>query len=156
MLTMSTKSLLTKTERKIAKAKIKGKKNQEIGAEVYPNASPQSQRQMVYRELKKPQVAQYIEQTKTIALKEAGVTWSKIVQPFVDAWQAERPDGTPDHTTRMVASKNLAGLMEKPQPQEPAPTQTIEELASVSDEIEMQRLLFKRQDKQDKTNQIDQ
>lgn len=146
MLTMSTKSLLTKTERKIAKAKIKGKKNQEIGAEVFPNASPQSQRQMVYRELKKPEMAQYIEQTKTIALKEAGVTWGKIVQPFADALLAEKPDGTIDHTTRMVASRNLAGLMEKPQPQESAP-HTLKELANTSDEIELQRLIFKTQDK---------
>lgn len=112
--------LITPKTKRIIKAKIKGASNKDIGAVEYPNATPRSQEVMVSRELKKPNVAQYYEQSKLQALKEHNITWSRIIKPISDGLAAQTniydKQGIlmatePDLNTQMRASKQAADLL---------------------------------------------
>lgn len=128
----------TQKQRRIIKAKIQGASNKDIGAAEYPQATPQSQAVLISRELKKTNVAQYMEQSKLQALKEHNITWSRIIRPINDALEANKvvilgkgedafADVQPDHTTRLSAAKQARDLMEdkRAAPTDPAPPMNI-------------------------------
>lgn len=134
---------LSRKDKQIANAHVKGVKNKDIGKIHYPNANPNSQAVLVSSTLKKPHVAQYVEQSKTIALKELGVTWKRIAQTFVDALDANKQNQftgeiNPDHAIRMQAGKNLANLMEDKNKEEV--NEVIGNIPNV-DEVQLIRLL---------------
>lgn len=140
-------------QRRIIKAKIKGTKLKDIGNMEYPNATERSKEVLVSRELNKPHVAQYLEQSKLLALKEHNITWSRIIKPISEALDATKvvilgkgeeafADVQPDHTTRLSATKQARELLEKP------PTKDIKEeltkLANGSTELEIVQAIFKK------------
>lgn len=134
-------------QKRIVKAKIKGHSNKDIGTQEYPEATPESQAVLVSRELSKPHVAQYLEQSKMIALKEHNITWSRIIKPISDALEAVRSDLTGDihidHNTRLRASKQAAELLQVKQIDEEVKEQ-LQNLPEGINELELQRLIFKK------------
>jgi hypothetical protein len=138
----STNSLPTKKQRRIVKLKIKGKSNKDIGDIEYPNANDVSKRQLVSRELHKSHVAQYHEQSKLIALKENNITWNRIIKPINDALDADKQDGSIDHTTRLSASRQAKDLLEKGISEE-AKEQLLE-IGNNATELEIIRLIKNR------------
>jgi len=124
------KSTITAKQRRIVKAKIKGLKNTEIGKIEYANANPTSQRQLVSRELKKRPVAQYYEQTKTIALKEANITWKRVTEAI--------SKGLDDDNKYLQAAKQAAELLES---KSIGDKEEYKELPSNISEIQLVRLL---------------
>lgn len=136
-------------QRRIVKAKTKGASNKDIGAQEYPNATPASQQVLVSRQLKKPNVAQYYEQSKLQALKEHNITWSRIIKPISDGLSASTKiydnqgilmAEDPDLNTQMRASKQAADLLRIKDEVDPdaAPLNT---LPAGIDEIQLVRLL---------------
>lgn len=125
------RSTLLKREREIAKMKAKGLKNTEIGAVVYPNANPTSQRQQVSRVLKKPRVAQYQEQIKSIAIKDSNITWRRITDAISDGLDSDRI------SDKLSAAKQARELLEV---KEVETEQEIKSLPNVS-EIQLIRLM---------------
>lgn len=147
---MSTK--INPKARRIIKAKIKGTSNKDIGALEYPNATPRSQEVLVSRELTKPNVAQYYEQSKLQALKEHNITWSRIIQPISDGLSATNKiydkQGNilveeNDLNTRMRASKQASELLRIKDEVDPdaAP---LNSLPAGIDEVQLIRLLKNR------------
>jgi isopropylmalate/homocitrate/citramalate synthase len=135
-------------QRRIVKAKIKGKSNKEIAQVEYPNATPDSQTVLVSRELNKPNVAQYYEQSKMIALKEHNITWSRVIKPISEALEATKQNNftgevTIDHNTRLSASKAARELLEVKQvsPEDKLPL--MDKLPDGIDEIQLVRLMKK-------------
>lgn len=142
---------ITAKQRRIVKAKIKGKKNPEIGAVEYPNANTTSQRQLVARELKKGSVAQYLEQSKLQALKEHNITWSRIIKPISDGLKAthkiyDKEGNTiveeQDLNTQMRASKQASELLRVKDELDPDDISKLK-LPSNVDEIQLVRILNK-------------
>lgn len=127
------KSTISKKQREIAKMKAKGLKNTEIGKVVYPNATPLSQRQLVSRELKKPNVAQYQEQIKEIAIKDSNITWKRITDAISDGLDSNRI------SDKLSAAKQARELLETKQKVEEVKEQ-ITHLPNV-DEIQLIRLM---------------
>lgn len=134
------KSTLSAKQRRIAELKIKGLKNTEIGAKVYPNAKPKSQRQLVSRELKKEAVAQYYEQSKLIALKENDITWTRVMKAVSDGL------GDSSIKVRLQAARQASEYLDIPNKSVEDNQELVQNLANVSNEIELQRLLFKRKE----------
>lgn len=136
-------------DRRIVKAKIQGKTDQEIGKAEYPNQKPESARVSVTRRLSKPDVAQYLEQSKLVALKEHNITWSRVVKPISDALEAVKSDLTGDvhvdHNTRLRASKQASELLNLPnKTQDSELNQALQNLPQNVDEVELQRMIFKK------------
>lgn len=142
-------------QKRIVKSKIKGLSNKDIGAKEYPEATPESQAVLVSREVNKPHVAQYLEQSKMIALKEHNITWSRIIKPISDALEAgvkrietNEETGelteheTIDHNTRLRASKQAQELLQVKQMDEEVKEQ-LQNLPSNVDEIQLIRLMKK-------------
>lgn len=131
--------VLSNKQKRIVRAKIKGKTNREIAKVEYPNAAPDSQDVIVSRELSKPAVKQYLEQTKLQALKEHNITWSRIIAPISAALHATDRTGKPNHMIRLSAAKQARELLELKHSEELPP-----ELANLPrdvDEIQLVRLL---------------
>lgn len=138
------KSTIDSRQKRIAELKAKGLKNPEIGARVYPNANPTSQRQLVSRQLKKPHVAQYFEQSKLIALKTHNITWDRVVKPISDGLDWEDKHGNPDIQVRLRASKDARELLDLPTKTEDEELKDVlGKLPSNLSELELQRLVFK-------------
>lgn len=128
-------------QRRIIKAKIKGQKNTEIGKVEYPDANPTSQRQMVSTQLKKPNVAQYYEQSKLMALKEHNITWSRIIRPITDALDFSEGKPIDNINVRLKGSKMASEFLESKQ----MDTEAKEQLLNLPDvdEIQLIRLMKK-------------
>lgn len=137
-------------QKRIAKAKLKGIKNKDIGKIEYPEATPESQAVLVSRTLNKQAVVQYIEQGKLIALKKHNVTWDRIVKPISEALDATKivtshtePDyEIVDHTTRLSASKQARELIEKTTSEEIK--EQLKDLAEGSSEMEIVQAIFRK------------
>ena len=138
-------------QRRIAQLKIQGKKNRDIGEVEYPKAQlgrdgkTYSADVIVSRELKKPAVAQYLEQMKLQALKEHNVTWSRIIKPISDALEAgkrnESGEITPDHPTRLRAAKQGAELLQDKSLERDEVKEKLLDISEDMDEIQMIRLM---------------
>jgi hypothetical protein len=132
---------LSPKQRRIAKARIKGKSNKDIARVEYPKAKEHSGEVLVSREIQKGHVAQYIEQGKLQTLKEFNVTWRTIVEPRVEAVKAVKQNNftgeiTPDHTVRLKAAKDLEGMLENKQLDNDT-RELISNLPTNADEIEL-------------------
>lgn len=102
---------LSRKQQQIVKAKVKGHKNKDIAKIHYPKANPQSQASIISSELRKPNVAQYYEQSKLQALKEHNITWSRVIKPISDGLTALNSKEEIDHNTRLRASKQAVELL---------------------------------------------
>jgi hypothetical protein len=131
---------ISRKAKQIANAKIKGHKNKDIGKIQYPNASPASQAVLVSTTLNKPEVVQYMEQSKLIALKEANITWARIIAPINDALTATKASGDTDHTIRLAASKQARELMQDKNMSEET-KQQVASLPGDIDEIQLIKLI---------------
>lgn len=137
---------LTPKTKRIIKAKIQGKKHKEIAALEYPNATSQSGVELVSRHLRNN--AQYLEQSKLLALKEHNITWSRIIKPISEGLEAEKQNNftgeiTPDITTRLRASKQAQELLQaKDKPEEL--TESLTSLPPNLDEIEYLKLIRRK------------
>lgn len=138
-------------QRRIARAHVTGHSNPEIGTVEYPNASRTSQRQLVYKMLKKPVVKRYLEQTKLQALKKYDITWDRIVKVISESLDATKISSSSerleDFSTRLRAAKQAIDLMEPKKETDvkgESDPELMEQLTQASDEIELQRLLFRR------------
>lgn len=143
--------VISAKDKRIAKAKIEGKKNKEIGAIEFPEATPESQAVLVSRSLKKPHVAQYLDKGKDIAIKESGITWTKVIEPIKDALKATKYASVagdffdtqlPDHAIRLKASDMASKLLGD----EPNQTKDydLENLDKNISEIELSKIIFKK------------
>lgn len=138
---------LSQKQKRIAKAKVRGLSNKQIGEAEYPNANPDSQGVIISRELAKPQVAEYIEGGKQKAIEQLGITWVEILKPRLDALQAVKwneftGEIVTDHLTRLKASESLEKII---QDKKVVVTTPILERALEEgiDEIQLVRLLKK-------------
>lgn len=129
-------------DKRIVKARIKGKKLKEIAAKEYPNAKENSGMVLVSRQLKKPHVAQYYEQSKLQALKDLNITWRRVIKPISEGLDFESDDKAEAIKIRMSASKQARELLQLKDQQETT-QQTQQNIPMDIDEIEVQRLLFK-------------
>lgn len=135
---------ITPKQRRIVKAHAKGVKNKDIGLVEYPMANSNSQAVLVSRELKKPNVAQYSEQMKLIALKENNITWTRIAKVINEALDADKMNQftgeiTPDYTIRLSANKQAQNLLEAKQINDEFKEQ-LQRLPIGADTIELVRL----------------
>lgn len=149
---------LSDKQKRIAELKSQGLKNPQVGAEVYPNANPTSQRQLVSRELKKPHVAQYYEQGKIQALKSNNINWDRIIKPINDALEAVKvvtshtePDyEIPDHAIRLTASKHARELLKElsqntqPQAHDSITSKQLAEAVESGDILTIQQLVLEK------------
>lgn len=126
-------------QKRIVKAKIQGKKNREIAQVEYPDATQESQDVIMSRELNKPAVKQYLEQTKLQALKEHNITWSRIIKPISDGLEATTERRRPNYQVRLAAAKQARELLELKYNEEIPPE--FKSLPSNVDEIQLVRLL---------------
>lgn len=136
-------------DRRIVKAKIKGKTHDEIAAVEYPNAKPENRRSIISQRLAKPNVAQYQEQVKLQALKEHNITWSRIIKPISDGLDAEKQNQftgeiTPDLNTRLRASKQAQELLQDKSISNDEVKEKLLDIKDGADEVEIQSILFKR------------
>lgn len=140
---------MSEKDRRIAKAKIEGKKNKDIGVLEFPQATPESQAVLVSRTLKKPQVVQYLDKGREVAIKESGITWSKVIAPISDALNATKhvavagdffDSGLPDHSIRLKASDMASKLLDN----EPTSFNDLGELDQNINEIELSKIVFKK------------
>lgn len=143
--------VISAKDKRIAKAKIEGMKNKEIGAVEFPEATPESQAVLVSRSLNKPHVAQFLDKGKDMAIKESGLTWAKVIEPIKDALNATKYASVagdfydtqlPDHPVRLKASDMASKLLGD----EPNPTKDydLENLDKDINEIELSKIVFKR------------
>jgi hypothetical protein len=131
---MSTKNIPSIKQRRIVHGKIKGLKNTEIGKQEYPKDKPISQRQLVSRELKKPAVAQYLEQSKLIALKESNITWRRVTDAI--------SRGLDDDNKYLSAAKQASDLLDMPRDtKDEELNQALKSLPSNVDEIRLIQLM---------------
>lgn len=77
---------LNPTQIKIIKAKASGKKQRDIGKEIFPNATPGSQSTLVSRELKKVDVKEALE----LAFERNGITLDAAIEPIGKALKATK------------------------------------------------------------------
>lgn len=115
----------------IANLKAKGMKNKDIAPIVYPDLPVESAVVKVSRHLK-GQAGAYLEQSKLIALKKAGIDWEWIIEGIKEAGEATKQNNftgevTPDHSIRLSARKQARDLMEDKRvtPDNPAPPMNI-------------------------------
>lgn len=137
------KASVDKRDRIIVKEKIKGKSESEIGRIVYPNQTPKSAQVSVTRRLNKPSVAHYYEQSKLQALKELNITWKRIIQPINDGLEFDNGNGVQSSNIRLKAAKMAIELLQSRDMSDEIKPQNIK-LPNEVDEIEMQRLLFRK------------
>lgn len=129
----------------ISQLKSKGFKNKDIAPIVYPHLPLESAIVKVSRHITKGKAGQYIEQSKTIALKEHNVTWDRLIKKLEDKLDATKSDFhtgalLDDHATQLTALKILISLIDtKPDKNEPPPL--IGDLPPGIDEIQLVRLL---------------
>ena len=141
--------LPTQKQRRIVRAKINGKKQREIGDIEYPNAKLPSKDVIISRELKKPHVAKYLEQSKLIALKESNITWKRVTDVISDSLDAEKQNNftgeiTPDYSTRLSAAKQARDLLDLPK--ETKDEELKEKLLDISenaDEVQLLKIISK-------------
>lgn len=141
--------LPTEKQRRIVKAKVQGKKNRDIAKLEYPNAKLESQDVIVSRELAKPHVAKYYQESKLIALKNVGIDWQWIIDRINDAGNATKQNQftgeiDADHGLRLRAAKQAQDLLEvktKDVDQTAAP---LNNLPAGIDEVQLIRLLKNR------------
>lgn len=142
---------------------IKGKTNREIAKRVYPNTKSTSAEVMISKTLHQPEVMEYLEQTKLMALKKHNITWDRIIRPVSEALDATTPIKTKkitrddkgnvisedehltfvtSHAIRLSAAKQAQELLrtkdQGPTDQTPTPSQMPDNLNLV----EAQRLIF--------------
>lgn len=132
--------LPSEKQRRIIKSKVEGKTNRAIGKVEYPNAKQGSQDVMVSRELKKPEVALFYEQTKLIALKEHNISWTRVMQAVSDGLDSEKID------VRLRAAKQASDYLDIPNKSVEDNKELLNNLPSNVSELEVQRLLFKTKD----------
>lgn len=146
---MLKKAELRAKEQRIAQARLQGKKLKEIAKEEYPNASKHAGEVQVSRVLKKPRVAQYIEQEKTVALKTYGFTWDRIIRKLNDKIDATKSDFhtgelVDDNSTQLQALKMVISLLDLPKDtNESQIKDKLLDISSNADEIQLVRLLKK-------------
>jgi phage terminase small subunit len=142
---------LTWKQRRIVNQKISGKTNKQIAIMEYPNSPEHSGEVMVSRVLNKTHVAQYLEQSKMIALKEHNITWSRILKPVSDGLDAGTQirdkegnviDTIPDINTRLRASKQAAEMLRVKEEIDPTDPSGLK-LPDGIDEIQLVRLMKK-------------
>lgn len=143
--------VISEKDRRIAKAKIEGKKNKEIGAVEFPEATPESQSVLVSRSLKKPHVVQYLDKGKDLAIRESGLTWKSIIEPIKDGLQATKYASVagdffdtqlPDHAIRLKAS-DMASKLLGDEPNQ-VKDYDLENLDKDINEIELSKIVFKK------------
>lgn len=142
---------LNAKDRRIVKAKLKGKTDAEIGKVEYPNAKPESARVQVTTRLHKPHVAKYHAKELSHMLKKYGVTESRYLENIGNAMKADKvyivgkgedafADLQPDHTVRLAANKQAERFLKFEQS---APQELLEGLGDM-DEVELTKAVFRK------------
>lgn len=129
---------LSTKQKKIVAGHIAGKKNKDLALEVYPDSNPKTAQENISRELAKPEIQDAISQ----ALYDNGITYDKAVKPIADALTATDKHGDPAHAIRLSAASKaleLLGLNTSDGSRGKAIN-----ILNNTNEIELQRLLFKR------------
>lgn len=117
---------LTQKQLTIVEGKLKGKKQRQIGCEVYPGQTPGSAAVSVSRELRNANVQEYLQE----ALSRHGITIDEAVKPIGEALKATKvvimrdraaskeesansafAEEVSDHATRLRASAMALGLL---------------------------------------------
>jgi len=148
---------LSVKQRRIAQLKSKGMKNKDIAKIEYPEAKEHSGEVLVSRQLKKPYVAQFVEQGREIALRKYSINWDILIAKLTVMLNAEKTDFhsgeiLPDNTTQLAAIKELAKMLtdlEKSNNQQNTPlnnTELIKALNSNVDEVELMRLVLNQKE----------
>lgn len=136
---------VSKKQKRIVTKHIKGDSNVEIGKEEYPKATTKSQRQIVYQELNKPAVRQYMEQAKLQAMKEHNIGWHRVMKVIDKGLDATKTDnsGAPidDMGTQLRAAKQASDYLEMPKDIKEEAQELIGNLPSNVDEIQLVRIL---------------
>lgn len=132
---------LSAKQRRIAKMKIKGNSNKQIAQIEYPEAKPESGAVLVSTQLNKPHVAKYVEQSKTIALKELGITWLRIIGPVNRALEFEEGDPVQNINIQLKASKQAAEYMQSKEFTVDEAKDQLKTLPQDINEIQLVRLL---------------
>lgn len=136
-------------ELRIAKQRIAGQSIKQIAVREHPNSPEHSGVVMVSRTLNKPNVAQYLEQSKLQALKEHNITWSRIIKPISDGLKAthkiyDKEGNTiveeQDLNTQMRASKQASELLRVKEELDPADVSKLK-IPNGIDEVQLVRLL---------------
>lgn len=140
------KKLLSPKQKRIVDLKIKGMKSKDIGKIEYPTATPGSQEALVSRELAKPLVAKYVEQSKLLALQEYKITWDTIIAPIADALQATKQNQftgevDADHSIRLSASRRAQELLQSIK-EETTPLNVTQ--LEPGDEVELTKAIFRK------------
>lgn len=137
-------STVNKKQKRIVSKHLLGDSNVEIGKVEYPSAKLKSQRQIVYQQLKKPKVRQYMEQAKLQAMKEYNIGWDRVMKVIDKGLEAKRSDNKDDINTQLRAAKQASDYLELPK----ATTdnnleQVFNNLPGDLDEIELQKAVFR-------------
>jgi hypothetical protein len=138
---------VSKKQKRIVKKHVEGNSNVEIGKAEYPNATPKSQRQIVYQELNKPAVRQYLEQSKLQAMKDHNIGWDRVMNVIDKGLDAKKTDhysgqDKDDITTQLRAAKQASDYLELPKDTVEETKEMLSKLPDV-DEIQLVRLMKK-------------
>lgn len=136
-------SHISKKQRRIVSKHIEGETNANIGKIEYPNAKPKSQRQIVYQELNKPQVRQYLEQSKLLAMKQYNIGWERVMKVIDKGLEASKYDGSDDMPTQLRAAKQASDYLELPKDITEEVKEQLQSLPSNVDEIALITLMKK-------------
>jgi hypothetical protein len=127
-------------QQKIADLKSQGKTNREIAKIVYPQQKLRNAEVLVSRQIRKPNVAKYIDKGKEYALIKYNMTWNRIIaklEYFLDG---------DNENLQFQALRTLISLL--PDKIEPTNKQDNKELIaainSKVDDVELQRIVFKK------------
>lgn len=133
-------SELSTTEQLIAKLKSQGKSNREIAQIAYPDKSLHVAEVTVSRQIKKPNVAKYIDKGKDYALIMNNLTWHRALTKldyFLDC---------DNENLQFQALRTVISLL--PVKTEPTTKEDNKELIaainSKVDDVELQRIVFKK------------
>ena len=142
----------------IVKQTLAGKKPLEIGKQLYPKQKPESARVSVTKRLRKATVQNSLEQ----ALFKHNLTLETALKPIRDALTATKQErrkltdkhgkayydvvDVPDMTIRLKAADRVLALLERARVTQAPPLneKQIQALASDSDEVELQRVVFRQ------------
>lgn len=142
---------------KAVKMHLEGKKQKEIAKVIYPDQTPQAGQVSVSRLLN----SQEVQREVALALHNHGITIDKAIAPLAEALTATKvsivgqgneafAEVTPDHNIRMRAGKEARELLgvgkttHKDDTPDALSIEEIHEIASTSDEAELTRLIFRK------------
>jgi len=109
---MDQKKPLSIRQAKIVRGKVQGKTHQELGPIVFPNATPESARVMISKELNKITVKEALQQ----AMEKLNLTPERILKPIDDALDDD------DVRTRMMGTDRALKVLQMTSKEEPTNT----------------------------------